>query len=168
MEFDLASDLSSNVHPCHLKGNTTVLADKRTSKMAIYSIPLKWYALCRGDVITRVWRFCPKTCWSWDIILFMISIMSISHSHLKKAVAVDENPSHAIELQAPHLVSNIPNKGTTELRTEWFCQTTWQSFKEALSCSHTIVKISAGMLMKTMMAVMMMTRTTSSHMDPLP
>ena len=23
--------------------------------------------------------------------------------HLKKAVAVDENPSHAIELQAPHL-----------------------------------------------------------------
>ena len=42
--------------------------------------------------------------------------MSNAYSHLKKAVAVDENPSHAIELQAPHLVSNIPNKGRTNPR----------------------------------------------------
>ena len=32
MEFDLASDLSSNVHPCHLKGNTTVLADTKNKQ----------------------------------------------------------------------------------------------------------------------------------------
>ena len=82
VEFDLASDLSSNVHPCHLKGNTTVLADTKNKQSGylLHSIIRisKGYALSRGYVITRVWRLCLKTCWSWDIIIFMISTMSIA------------------------------------------------------------------------------------------
>ena len=39
------------------------------------------------------------------LVLIHYHIHDLDHHqlHLKKAVAVDENPSHAIELQAPHL-----------------------------------------------------------------
>ena len=118
VEFDLASDLSSNVHPCHLKGNTTVLADTKNKQNG--------YLLHSIIRVSKGYALSPE-CDVYVSRLAGLETLSYSWSrpcqlHLKKAVAVDENPSHAIELQAPHLVSNIPNKGTTELRTEWFCQ----------------------------------------------
>ena len=122
MEFDLASDLSSNVHPCHLKGNTTVLADTKNKQNGylLHSITRvsKGYALYVEVMSSPECDVSVSRLAGLQTLTFIIITMSNAYSHLKKAVAVDENPSHAIELQAPHLVSNIPNKGTTELRTE--------------------------------------------------